>query len=259
MIHLKSPAEIELMRKSGRVVARVIRELSQAIVPGQTTTGELDKLAFDIISSEGGKPSFLNYKGYPASTCISVNEEVIHGIPGPRVLMEGDIVDIDVGVYLNGFHADAAWTFPVGEIDAAAKRLLKVTQESLMQGIAKAKVGNRVGDISATVQRYCESQGYGVVRDLVGHGIGRSLHEEPSVPNFGKPGQGPALREGMTICIEPMVNEGTHKVFTLQDDWTIVTGDGKRSAHFEHTVLITSSGPELLTVDPAFELTGQSR
>lgn len=247
MIRLKTPEEIAKMRAAGRIVHQVLHTCNEAIVPGKTTTAELDALAYSIIHSHGATPSFLNYRGYPASTCISVNEVVIHGIPGPLVLTEGDVVDIDVGVYLDGYHADAAWTFPVGEIDDASRRLLAVTKESLFQGIAKARPGNRVGDLCATVQKYCEAQGYGVVRDLVGHGIGRELHEEPSIPNFGKAGTGAVLKEGMTICIEPMINQGTWKVKTLADGWTMVTADGKRSAHFEHTVHITANGPELLT------------
>lgn len=249
MIVLKTRDEIEAMRAAGRIVARTLRLMSEAIVPGRTTPKELDALAHRVIGEAGATPSFLGYRGFPASACISVNEAVVHGIPDDRILEEGDIVGLDLGVFLNGFHADGAWTFPVGEISESAQRLLNVTRESLYQGIAKAKVGNRIGDVAATVQRYVESNGYSVVRDLVGHGIGRTVHEEPSVPNFGKPGKGPVLREGMTICIEPMVNEGTFKVKTLKDDWTMVSADGKLSAHFEHTVAITRGGPEILTVE----------
>ncbi len=231
-------------------MARVLREMAASIVPGQTTPKELDALAFQIISAEGGTPSFLNYRGYPASACISVNDVVIHGIPDDVPLQEGDIVDLDVGACIDGWHADSAWTFPVGTISAEAQRLLNVTRESLFQGISKARIGNRIGDISAAVQKYVEGNGYSVVRDLVGHGIGRKLHEEPSsIPNFGKAGQGEVLREGMTICIEPMVNQGTYKIVTLPDGWTMKTADGKLSAHFEHTVAITREGPQLLTVE----------
>ncbi len=249
MIHLKKASEIAKMREAGRVVARAIRAMHEAIVPEKTTLQELDAIAARLVAETGGICSFLNYRGYPANTCLSVNEVVIHGIPGNRVLNEGDIVDLDIGVTLDGWSADAAWTFPVGAISASAQRLLNVSRESLFQGIAKAKIGNRIGDISSAVQKYVESNGYSVVRDLVGHGIGRTVHEEPSVPNFGKAGKGELLREGTTICIEPMVNEGTFKVNTLADKWTVVTADGKLSAHFEHTVAVTKDGPEILTVE----------
>jgi len=248
MIYLKRPEEIEKMRASGRVVARALKAMSEAIVPGKTTMLELDAIAVRIIEESGGVPSFLGYKGYPAATCISLNEVVVHGIPSERVLMPGDIVGLDLGVCLDGWVGDSAWTFAVGEITPDAQRLLNVTQEALFQGIAKAKIGNHIGDISHAVQKYVESHGYGVVRDLVGHGIGRKMHEEPSVPNFGKPGTGPALKEGMTICIEPMVSQGTWKVKTLPDDWTMVTADGRLAAHFEHMVAITRSGPDILTL-----------
>ena len=249
MIRIKKPEEIAVMRANGAIVAQVLRECAAAIVPGKTTARHLDDLGEKIIASHGGTPSFKNYRGYPAAMCISKNNVVIHGIPNDVPFEEGDIVDLDVGVFRNGFHADAAWTYPVGEVDRDAQKLLRVSEEALKQGIAKARVGNRVGDIGAAVQRYVESNGFSVVRDLVGHGIGRELHEEPSVPNFGKAGKGDLLRPGMTICIEPMVNEGTYKVVTLADKWTMVTADGKRSAHFEHTVHITREGPELLTLD----------
>lgn len=247
MITLKTPAELAIMRKGGQVLARTLAEVSGSIVPGKTTPRMLDELAERLIRDAGGIPSFKDYREYPAATCISVNNVVIHGIPNDVPLEPGDVVDLDFGVYLEGFHTDSAWTFPVGDISPDAQRLLNISRESLFQGIAKAKIGNRVGDISAAVQKYVESNGYSIVRDLVGHGIGRNLHEEPSVPNFGKAGKGPALKEGMTICIEPMVNQGTHRVVTLPDKWTIVTADGKLSAHFEHTVAITRNGPEILT------------
>jgi methionyl aminopeptidase len=212
VIVLKSRAEIEKMRAAGRVVARALREMSEAIVPGKTSPHDLDKIAAKLIEEAGGRPSFLNYRGFPAATCISVNDVVVHGIPDQAALQEGDIIGLDLGVQLDGWHADGAWTYPVGSISQEAQRLLNVTRESLFQGIAKAKVGNRIGDISAAVQKYVESHGYSVVRDLVGHGIGRHLHEEPSaIPNFGKAGKGEVLREGMTICIEPMVNQGTYR------------------------------------------------
>lgn len=247
---LKSRAEIEKMRVSGAIVARTLRLCSEAIVPGKTTPKELDALAHRLILESGGQPSFLGYRDYPAATCISVNSVVVHGIPTPIPLEEGDVISLDFGVVKDGWHADGAWTYPVGTISPAAQRLLNVTRESLMQGIAKARVGNRIGDIGATVQRYCESHGYGVVRELVGHGIGQKLHEEPAnVPMFGKPGKGDLLRDGMTICIEPMINEGTHRVNFLDDKWTVVTADGKLSAHFEHTIAITKDGPEILTLE----------
>jgi methionyl aminopeptidase len=235
------------MRESGRIVARTLRLVSAQIAPG-VTPRQLNDIAQRHIEEEGGVPSFLGYRGFPAATCISVNEVVVHGIPTDEPLKEGDIIGLDFGVVKDGWHADGAWTYPVGTISEAAQRLLNVSKESLYQGISKAKAGNRIGDISAAVQKYLESNGYGVVRDLVGHGIGRKLHEEPAaVPNFGKAGKGELLKEGMTICIEPMVNEGTYEVETLPDQWTLVTRDGKLSAHFEHTVAITRDGPQILT------------
>lgn len=249
MIILKKASEIAKMREAGRVVARAIRTMHEAIVPGKTTPKDLDALAAKLVAEAGGVCSFYKYRDYPAHTCISVNEVVIHGIPDARPIVDGDIIDLDIGVTLDGWSADAAWTFPIGTVSPSAQRLLNVARESLFQGIAKARVGNRTGDIGAAVQKYVESNGYSVVRDLVGHGIGRTVHEEPSVPNFGKAGKGDLLREGTTICIEPMVNEGTFKVETLKDKWTVVTADGKLSAHFEHTVAITKDGPELLTVE----------
>lgn len=250
MIVLKKAPEIEKMRLSGKAVAKALRCMSEAIVPGKTTPKELDTIAARIIAEAGGVPSFLNYRGYPASTCISVNEVVVHGIPTGVPLQEGDIVGLDLGVCIDGWHADAAWTYPVGTISAEANRLLNVSKESLFQGIAKAKVGNRLGDIGAAVQKYVESNGYSVVRDLVGHGIGRNLHDEPrDVPNFGKAGTGLVIREGLTICIEPMVNMGTYHVETLEDDWTLVTRDRKLSAHFEHTIAVTKDGPDILTLE----------
>lgn len=249
MIILKKESEIAKIRESGRIVAKTMRLVSEAIRPGKTTTIELDELAEKIIREEGGVPSFKGYKGFPATACISVNDVVVHGIPDQTVLQEGDIVDLDFGVFKDGYHADSAWTFGVGTISDKAQRLMNVTRESLMQGIAKARVGNTVGDISSTVQTYVEKNGYSIVRELVGHGIGQKLHEEPSVPNFGKPKRGPVLKAGTTICIEPMVNEGTYRVHTLEDGWTVVTSDGKLSAHFEHTVAVTDLGPVILTIE----------
>ena len=249
MIILKKESEIAKMREAGRVLARTMKEVSGIIEAGKTTLNDIDQLAERLIAEAGCQASFKNYRGYPASTCLSVNEVVIHGIPNGTVLQEGDIIDLDFGVIKDGWHADSAWTFPVGTVSDSTKRLMNVARESLFQGIAKAQAGNRLGDIGATVQKYVEGNGYSVVREMVGHGIGRDLHEEPSVPNFGKPGKGVVIKEGMTFCIEPMVNEGTHKVLTLDDGWTIVTADGKLSAHFEHTIAVTKDGPELLTIE----------
>lgn len=250
MIVLKSKAEIEKMRASGRVVARALRVMSEAIVPGKTTPQDLDAIGARVVQEAGGQCSFLNYRGFPAHVCISPNEGVVHGIPNDIPLVEGDIVSLDMGVVIDGWHADGAWTYPVGAISSDAQRLLNVSRESLFQGIGKAKAGGRIGDIAQAVQRYVEQNGYSVVRDLVGHGIGRNLHEEPhSVPNFGKAGKGELLREGMTICIEPMVNEGTFRVETLPDKWTLVTADGKLSAHFEHTIAITKGTADILTLE----------
>lgn len=247
MIYLKSKAEIAKMRESGRIVAKTLRLVSARIAPG-VTPKDLDAMAHRLILEEGGVPSFLNYRQYPAATCISVNNVVVHGIPNDVPLKVGDIIGLDFGVVKDAWHADGAWTYPVGEIAPSAHRLLNVSREALYQGIGKAKAGNRIGDISAAVQKYVESNGYSVVRDLVGHGIGRKLHEDPSaVPNFGKAGRGELLREGTTICIEPMVNAGRFEVETLPDKWTLVTADGSLSAHFEHTVAVTRDGPQILT------------
>ncbi len=238
------------MRAAGRVVARSLRLMGEAIVPGKTTPKELDAMAAKIVGDAGGTPSFLNYRGFPANACVSVNDTVVHGIPDDIPVKEGDIISLDMGVFLNGWHADGAWTYAVGSISVEAQRLLNVTKEALYQGIAKAKAGNRIGDISYAVQRYVESNGYSIVRDLVGHGIGQKLHEEPSaIPNFGKAGKGDVLREGMTICIEPMVNQGVFRVKTLDDGWTVKTADGKLSAHFEHTVAIGRDGATILTAE----------
>ena len=238
------------MKESGRIVARTLRLCSETIVPGKTTPEELDELADRLIREEGGVPSFLGYRGYPAATCISVNNVVVHGIPTDDPLKEGDIISLDFGVVKNGWHADGAWTFAVGTISTEAQKLMNVTRESLLQGIAKARPGNTIGDIGAAVQKYVESHGFGVVRDLVGHGIGQKLHDEPhNVPMFGKAGKGEKLREGMCICIEPMINQGTYRVNTLKDGWTVVTADDKLSAHFEHTVAITKTGPVILTTE----------
>ena len=250
MAVLKSAAEIAMMKESGRIVARTLRLCAETIVAGKTTPLQLNDLAEKLIREEGGVPSFLGYRGFPAAACISVNNVVVHGIPTDEPLKEGDIISLDFGVVKDGWHADGAWTFAVGTISPVAQKLMNVTREALNQGIAKARPGNTIGDIGAAVQKYVESHGFGVVRDLVGHGIGQKLHDEPhNVAMFGKPGKGEKLREGMCICIEPMINEGTWRVKTLPDGWTVVTADDKLSAHFEHTVAITKTGPVILTTE----------
>jgi methionyl aminopeptidase len=242
----KSPAEIEKMAAAGRVVADTIAHTGEHLEPG-ITTGELDRIAEDYIRSRGGVPTSLGYRGYPAAICISPNEVVVHGIPGAYTVAEGDLVTIDVGVTLDGFICDSAFTFAVGEIGAEAQRLLDVGRQALAAGIAEAQPGNRVGDISSAVQRLVEANGFSVVRSLVGHGVGRSYHEDPHIPNFGEPGRGPLLSEGMTIAIEPMITAGGAEVHLHEDDWTISTEDGSLSCHFEHTVAITADGPRILT------------
>lgn len=246
MIIVKSLQEIELMRQAGRIVAGTLQELAGAVRPGITTI-QLDTLARQYIQKSGARPAFLGYHGFPATICTSLNEEVVHGIPGLRRLKAGDIISIDVGVFYKGYYGDAAATFPVGEVSPLAKRLLEVTRESLYKGIEKAYPGNRLYDISAAIQTYVESRGFSVVRSYVGHGIGSEMHEEPQVPNYGLPGKGPLLEAGMVLAIEPMVNAGTWEVETLSDDWTVVTKDRNLSAHFEHTVAIMQDGPEILT------------
>jgi methionyl aminopeptidase len=247
MIIIKSPREIEQLKRSNAIVAEVFEKLTGMIVPG-ITTKELDEVAEEYILLKGARPAFKGYRGFPATLCISINEEVVHGIPNQRRLKEGDIVSLDVGVNFVGYFGDAAITLPVGKIDPEAKRLLEVTEKALYIGIEKAKIGNRLFDISYAIQRWVESQGFSVVRDFVGHGIGRDLHEEPQVPNFGAPHQGPRLEKGMVFALEPMVNEGSHEVRVLSDGWTVVTVDGKRSAHFEHTIALTDDGAEILSV-----------
>jgi len=246
MIIIKSNDEIARMRKPNRIVAELLDYLEGMIRPGMTTK-ELDTRAEEFIVKHGGRPAFKGYHGFPATICASINEEVVHGIPGKRRLKEGDIVGIDLGVIFDGFYGDAAKTFAVGKIDRQAQRLLEVTEASLYKGIEQAIPGNRLYDISHAVQVHAEGAGFSVVRDFVGHGIGRELHEEPQVPNYGPPHQGPKLEAGMTIAIEPMINEGTWQVKVLKDGWTVVTADGRRSAHFEHTIAITENGPEILT------------
>ena len=248
MVILKPASAIKKMREAGRLSALALKVGGEAVKPG-VTTAEIDKVIYDFIMSQGATPSFLNLYGFPASACISVNDELIHGIPGNRVIKEGDIVSIDVGACLDGYHGDNAATFVAGKASEEAQKLLDVTKQSLYKGIEAAIVGNRVGDISNAVQTYCEERGYSVVREFVGHGIGRSVHEDPEVPNFGAAGHGPRLVNGMCIAIEPMINAGTRFVSTDSNGWTVRTKDGKLSAHFEHTIAITDNGPIILT-DP---------
>ena len=246
MISLKSPREIECMRRAGRLTAQA-RALAGSLVRPGVTTHEIDTAVRKFIESHGAKPSFLGYGGFKGSACISINEEVIHGIPGPRKLQEGDIVSVDVGAYLDGFHGDCAATFPCGQVSAEALELIRVTEQSFWEGIKLARAGNRVFDISHAVQQYVESHGCSVVRDFVGHGVGAKLHEAPEVPNFGPAGHGPRLQPGMTIAVEPMVCAGDWRVKVLKDGWTTVSADGSLTAHYENTILITDGEPEVLT------------
>jgi len=247
-VTIKSNREIELMREAGRILAIVHEELEKAVKPG-ITTKEIDRLGEEIIRSYGCIPSFLNYNGYPASICVSVNDEVVHGIPSKkRILREGDIVSLDAGVIYKGYHSDAARTHAVGEISKEAQKLIDVTRESFFEGIKFAKAGNHLFDISKAIQDYVESNGFSVVRDLVGHGIGSALHEDPQIPNFRQRGRGPKLVPGMTLAIEPMVNIGAYDVWWLEDDWTVVTQDESLSAHYENTILITEGEPEILSI-----------
>jgi methionyl aminopeptidase len=248
VIPLKTPTEIDAMARAGQVLAALFRELAPRVTPG-VTTRELDSFAEDFIrSQDGAEPAFKGLYGFPASLCTSVNEEVVHGIPSERRLDEGDIVSVDAGVKLDGWFADAARTFPVGQVDEETQRLLDVTWASLQAGIDKARAGNRLGDVGHAIQQVAEDAGFGVVRDLVGHGIGREPHEEPQVPNYGRPGRGVRLDVGLVLAIEPMINAGDIAVRTLADRWTVVAADGRRSAHFEQTVAITQDGPRVLTM-----------
>lgn len=246
MIILKSKREIDIMREAGRMVALTREEVKKHIKPGMTTK-QLDDIAENFIRSLGGIPSFKGYHGFPGSVCLSVNEVVVHGIPSDLVLKEGDIVSLDIGVLYKGYHGDSAWTYPVGTIKEADQKLLDVTLQSLYEGLKMAKPGNRVSDISAAIEAYVKPYGYGIVEEFTGHGIGKNLHEDPYVPNFGKPGMGALLKPGMTICVEPMVNIGTKRVRVLTDNWTTVTMDKSKSAHFEHMIAITDDGYEILT------------
>ena len=249
MIVLKTNRELSLMREACRISAGALRVAGEAVQPG-VTTEEIDRIAYEYIIKQGAKPNFLNYNGFPATACISINDEVIHGIPSKkRVIKEGDIVSIDLGAVLDGYNGDNAATFAAGKISPEAERLINTTRESLYKGIEAAVAGGRIGDISSTVQTYCEERGFSVVRDFVGHGIGAKLHEDPSVPNYGTPGRGVRLLPGMTLAIEPMINMGGYEVRQLSDGWTIKTKDGGLSAHFEHTVAITADGPKILTLE----------
>ena len=247
MICVKTDRELEIMRRACKITAAARALAGEMVRPG-ATTGEIDKAVHDFIVSQGAKPSFLHYQGYPGSACISVNEVVIHGIPGNRVLKDGDIVSVDVGACWQGFHGDCAATFACGTISQEAQRLIDVTKQSFFEGIRFARQGNRVSDISHAVQTYVEANGFSVVRAFVGHGVGEHLHEEPSVPNYGAPGKGPRLVKNMTIAVEPMVNMGTYDVRVLRDGWTTVTADGKLAAHYENSILITDGEAEILTV-----------
>lgn len=253
MINLRSEKELEKIRKTASLAVHTMEMLRDTIKPG-LTTGEISDKSKEFIEKRGGKAAFLGYQGYPGAICISINDEVVHGIPGKRVLNEGDLVKLDIGTYVDGFYGDMARTYPVGKVSAEAADLIEKTEESLYKGIQKALVGNRIGDIGYAIQSYVEQYNYGVVRDLVGHGVGRHLHEDPQIPNFGKPGEGPVMRKGMILAIEPMINAGTWKVKVLEDDWTVITADGKLSAHFENMCAVTDSHPEILTL-----LSGEER
>jgi len=248
MVILKSLQEIEKIQKAGLIVADVLREIRQLVKPGVSTL-ELDAFAEQLIRSAGAKPAFKGYRGYPRTLCTSINEQVIHGIPSKDVVLKsGDLISIDVGALVDGFYGDAAVTVPVGSISREAERLMRITEEALSRGIAEARPGNRLYDISSAIQRHVETNGFSVVREFVGHGIGRSLHEDPQVPNFGERGRGPRLQSGMVFAIEPMVNAGGSKTVVLDDQWTAVTADGSLSAHFEHTIAVMDDGPKILTI-----------
>jgi len=245
-IILKSPREVAQMREAGRIVAVVLEEVARKVRPG-VTTAELDDIAVNEVRKRGAVASFKGYRGFPASICTSVNEEVVHGIPGNRVLKEGDIISLDFGAQLNGFHGDAAMTVGVGRISSQAQEIIDAAKGALMAGIAAARIGARLGDVSAAIQSHAEAGGFSVVREYVGHGIGRGLHEDPQIPNFGIAGEGPALQKGMTLALEPMLNAGVWRTRVADDKWTVVTADGKLSAHFEHTIEIDDNGSEILT------------
>lgn len=248
MIQCKSPQEIEIMRIAGKIVALTHKKLKQQVAP-RITTRELDVIAEKYILDHDAFPSFKGYNGFRDTICVSVNDELVHGIPSDRVLTEGDIVTIDIGVKYHGFHSDSAWTYPVGSIDNETQKLLDVTEESLYQGLNEARPGERLSNISHAIQNFVETKGFSIVREYAGHGIGQELHEEPIIPHYGPPEKGPRLQPGMVLCIEPMVNAGSRFVRTLEDQWTVVTVDGRMCAHFEHTIAITDTGYEILTVE----------
>ena len=249
---IKTEEEIELMRIAGKIVGDTHNYLKQFIKPG-IRTKELDKLAYDYILSRDATPSFKGYMGFPGTVCISINDEVVHGIPSNRKLKDGDIVSIDIGACYKGYHGDSAWSYKVGSVSREKAYLLEHTEKALFEGLKQVKPGNHIGDISNAIETYAKKHNLGVVRELVGHGVGNNLHEEPDIPNYGKAGTGPILKEGMTIAIEPMLNLGTHKIYILDDDWTIITRDGSPSAHFEHSVVVTKDGYQILTGDDNFE------
>lgn len=252
MINIKSDYEISLMKIAGNIVYQTHQYLKPYIKPG-ITTKELDKLAYDFIISKDATPSFLNYNSFPGTICTSINEEVVHGIPSNRKLKNGDIIGIDIGACYHGYHGDSAWSYPVGNVSKEVSYLLEHTEKALYEGLKQAKPGNHIGDISNAIECYAKKHNLGIVKELVGHGVGSKLHESPDVPNYGKKGTGPLLTEGMTIAVEPMLNLGTPKIYILEDDWTIVTRDNKPSAHFEHSIVITKDGYKILTGDDNFE------
>jgi len=245
-IRIKNANEVDILRKAGKILSSIVVQLQGSLTSGMSTK-DIDLKAEELIRQNKVISAFKGYRGFPGVSCISVNEGVVHGIPGPRVVKDGDIVSLDIGIIYEGYYSDTAVTVPIGNISPKTRHLLEVTQASLLLGIEQARVGNRLSDISFAVQSFVEMHGFSVVRDFVGHGIGRALHEEPEIPNYGRPGEGPELKEGMVFAIEPMVNIGTHRTRILGDGWTVVTEDGKPSAHFEHTIVITSKGPEILT------------
>jgi methionyl aminopeptidase len=245
-IRIKSANEVDILRKAGKILSSIVIQLQSSLTSGMSTK-DIDLKAEELVRQNKVTAAFKGYHGFPGVACISVNEGVVHGIPGPRVIKDGDIVSLDIGIIYEGYYSDTAVTVPIGNISPETKRLLDVTRGSLFRGIEQARVGNRLSDISFAVQSFVEMHGFSVVRDFVGHGIGRALHEEPEIPNYGRAGQGPVLQEGMVFAIEPMVNMGGHRTKTLSDGWTVVTEDGKPSAHFEHTIVITARGPEILT------------
>ena len=252
MISIKSDYEVSLMKKAGNIVYKTHKYLEPYVKEG-ITTKELDKLAYDFILSQGATPSFLNYDGFPGTICTSINDEVVHGIPSNRKLKNGDIIKLDIGACYKGYHGDSAWSYAVGKVSEDVKYLMEHTEKALYVGLSEVKPGNHIGDIGAAIEAYANEHKLGIVRELVGHGIGSDVHEEPDVPNYGQKGTGPVLKVGMTIAVEPMLNLGTHKIYILDDDWTIITRDGKPSAHYEHTVVVTKDGYQILTGDDNFE------